>query len=120
MINKLYVIEKNEKISDGKWNSEVSINKDSNVFEGHFPGHPILPGVFMLEIIGSILSGITAGKRKLVEGDNIKFLSVLDPGVDNKISIAMSFTISEDQVYNVKSEMSGNGKTFLKFKGKFL
>ena len=120
MSDKLYIVEKVEKISDGRWSSEVSINKNSKVFEGHFPGQPVLPGVFMLEIVGSVLSGITSGRRKLIEGDNIKFLSILDPGVDNKISVAVSFTVSEDNIYNVKSELSGNGKTFLKFKGKFL
>jgi len=120
MIKKLYTIEKNEKISDCKWISEIIINKNSNIFKGHFPEQPILPGVCMLEIIASVFSEITTGERRLIEGDNIKFLSILDPAVDNKINVAINFNISEDQVYNVKSEISGNGKVFLKFKGKYL
>jgi 3-hydroxyacyl-[acyl-carrier-protein] dehydratase len=120
MSDKLYTIEKITEISDGSWSSEISINKDSKVFEGHFPGQPVLPGVFMLEIIASVLSEITAGSRKLIEGDNIKFLSVLDPGVDSNITVTMNFTVSDERIYSVKSELSGNGKTFLKFKGKFL
>jgi len=120
MSDKLYSVEKIEEISEGRWSSEIRIDKNSKVFDGHFPGHPVLPGVFMLEIIASVLSEITAGGRRLVEGDNIKFLSVLDPVIDSNVSVAVSFTVSEDRVYNVKSEMSGNGKTFLKFKGKFI
>lgn len=120
MNDKLYAIKNITEIAYGSWNSEISLNKDSKVFEGHFPGQPVLPGVFMLEIIASVLSEITSGSRKLVEGDNIKFLSVLDPGVDSNIAVTMNFTISDERIYNVKSELSGNGKTFLKFKGKFL
>lgn len=120
MSDKLFTIEKIEEISGGKWSSEISINKNSLVFEGHFPGQPVLPGVFMLEIIASFLSEITGGSRKLIEGENIKFLSVLDPRADAEITASMSFTVSEERIYNVKSELSGNGKTFLKFKGKFL
>lgn len=120
MSDKLYAIEKITENSDGSWRSEVSINKNSKVFEGHFPGQPVLPGVFMLEIITTVLSEITAGSRKLIEGDNIKFLSVLDPGADAEITASMSFTVSEERIYNVKSELSGNGKIFLKFRGKFL
>ena len=120
MSDRLYTIEKIEEISGGKWRSEICINKNSEVFEGHFPGQPVLPGVFMLEIIASVLSEITSGSRKLIGGDNIKFLSVLDPAADAEITAAISFTISEEQIYNVKSELSGNGKIFLKFKGKFL
>lgn len=120
MNKRLYTIENVKEESPGKWISEISLNRDSEVFAGHFPGQPVLPGVFMLEIIASVLSEITAGKRKLQEGENIKFLSVLDPAVDSRVSVTLKFDVSENQMYNVKSEISADVKTFLKFRGKFV
>jgi len=37
----------------GILNSRIALNKDHPVFEGHFPGNPILPGVCTVKMQGN-------------------------------------------------------------------
>ena len=32
-------------------NAVIELNKDHDIFKGHFPGNPVMPGVCMLQII---------------------------------------------------------------------
>ena len=36
--------------------AEVDIQKDWQIFQGHFPEHPILPGIFIMESMAHVLT----------------------------------------------------------------
>ena len=38
-------------IVDGRITIVTAVGKDEPCFEGHYPGHPILPGVFLVEMM---------------------------------------------------------------------
>jgi len=119
MNDKVFNILKIEMTSEGKYISEIIIDEKHDVFKGHFPNKPILPGVLMIAIIGSVLEKVTNGKRMMVEGENIKYLSVVDPTVDSRLTVDLSVKINENSYYEVKSSLLNGEKTFMKFKGKF-
>ncbi len=50
LLKDLYKI-KSFTYADGKVNTEVIINKDHEIFTGHFPDNPVMPGVCMIQII---------------------------------------------------------------------
>jgi 3-hydroxymyristoyl/3-hydroxydecanoyl-(acyl carrier protein) dehydratase len=59
-------------------------------FEGHFPGHPVLPGVVLLaEAMAAIgtATGTTARDWTL---DNVKFLGAVEPGARLAITHSVS------------------------------
>lgn len=63
----------------------ISMNED--VFNGHFPGNPIFPGVLMVEALAQISAGMVmtmpqyAGKLALFAGiDGVRFKRVVRPG----------------------------------------
>lgn len=41
----------------------------------------------MIAVIGSVLGEVTNGKRMMVEGENIKYLSVVDPTIDSRLTV---------------------------------
>lgn len=56
------------------------VPRDHPCFAGHFPGHPILPGVLLLERVLS-LAIVSLGKPlNECSLSNIKFLSAVEPG----------------------------------------
>ena len=51
----------------------VTINE--GFFQGHFPGHPIMPGVLIVEALAQ-LAGILAFHSGVVKGSSVYFMSI--------------------------------------------
>ncbi len=73
-------------VEDGILKSEAIIPEKSAIFDGHFPGHPILPGVLLVEIMAQS-SGYLAmemtdfkGIAILAKISNSKFYEFVLPG----------------------------------------
>ena len=46
-----YTINEFQKLADDKALVSITINSGHQIFEGHFPGQPVTPGVCMMQII---------------------------------------------------------------------
>ena len=57
----------------------VELNKNHQIFEGHFPGNPVVPGVCMIQMIREVLEVIQSKKLQLTVADEIKFLNIVNP-----------------------------------------
>lgn len=64
-----------------------NITMNEQLFEGHFPGNPIFPGVLMVEAMAQISAGMVmtmpqyAGKLALFAGiDGVRFKKIVRPG----------------------------------------
>jgi 3-hydroxyacyl-[acyl-carrier-protein] dehydratase len=51
----------------------VTINED--FFQGHFPGHPIMPGVLIIEALAQV-AGVLAFRSGISEGKSVYFMSI--------------------------------------------
>ena len=70
LINELYDI---EKLQSAK--ATVSVKKDSFFVQGHFPGHPVMPGVLIVESFGQAAAALTAhGLDKSTYENKLVFL----------------------------------------------
>jgi 3-hydroxyacyl-[acyl-carrier-protein] dehydratase len=73
-------------LGDRKISTEAIIPTESTVFEGHFPGHPLMPGVLLLETMaqtsGWLLIAINRFKRAtfLAAVKEAKFRTFVQPG----------------------------------------
>ena len=53
----------------------VNVKKDSFFVQGHFPGQPVMPGVFIVEAFGQAAAALTAaGIDKSVHENKLVFL----------------------------------------------
>tara|TARA_S200000501_G_scaffold376357_1_gene431072 strand:+ start:393 stop:830 length:438 start_codon:yes stop_codon:yes gene_type:complete len=85
LVDRVTDVVKDEHISGFK---NVSINE--NIFNGHFPGTPILPGVIILEAMAQIsgILGFFSSSQKVDDGmlylfagvDNVRFKLPVVPG----------------------------------------
>jgi 3-hydroxyacyl-[acyl-carrier-protein] dehydratase len=57
----------------------IRLHKDHPIFRAHFPGHPITPGVCIIQLCKELAERHTNTRLELIQASNIKFLSVIDP-----------------------------------------
>jgi 3-hydroxyacyl-[acyl-carrier-protein] dehydratase len=99
--------------------AEIKINAAHKIFEGHFPGQPVVPGVCMLQIIKEILEQVMQQKNNLVKAMDIKFLAVIDPVQNNLINASIQYSLNEEGHTVVNAYLFKNELVHFKFKGLF-
>src|SRR6185369_6766602 len=60
------------------------------IFAGHFPGHPLLPGVFLLEMARMAAEWVFGGAMAVQEISKAKFLRPILPGEILKLELKCS------------------------------
>ena len=104
---------------NGKINAVLEINAGHKIFEGHFPGRPVVPGVCMMQMVKEILELALAKPTRLVSGDNLKFLTVIDPQENNIIQAEIKYSIGEGVKINVTASLVNEGVVYFKMNGVF-
>lgn len=96
----------------------ISINGQHPIYEGHFPGFPITPGVCQVQMIKEILEAEGGISLLLCAAKQIKFTAVHEPGAEPEIDAEISFS-QEDELLLVSARLHKREKNYLKFKGEF-
>lgn len=98
--------------------AEVTLNASDPVFEGHFPGNPVTPGVVQLEMIKELLSTHYSREIALKSISNCKYLAILNPVSHPDITITI--TINEtDNTLKINAVFTSGDTTFTKISGSY-
>ncbi len=81
----------------------IFINEKHDVFKGHFPGNPIMPGVCMMQIIKELTEQITNTTLVMQSLSNVKFMALINPFVTPELRLELNITTTEDDVIKVKN-----------------
>jgi 3-hydroxyacyl-[acyl-carrier-protein] dehydratase len=100
--------------------AEIILNSAHPIFKGHFPNLPIVPGVCMVQIVKEIAEKQLQQKLFLSSASNIKFLSVLNPEVHQRVNVELQWTQSIGSEYAIESKLFVDEVTFFKMKAIFL
>ncbi len=98
----------------GAFGHELRFDAGHEVFAAHFPGNPIVPGAVLVEVIRSAASDILQEEMRVVEVRNVKFITVIVPGVDEPLNIVSRYAEKEG-TYSFKSVISGGDRIYAKF-----
>src|SRR5579859_700678 len=71
--------------------ASLTIDPAHKIFQGHFPGRPVMPGVCMLQIVKEIAEHQLAKKLLLTTAASLKFLAVFDPRNNTELSAEIRF-----------------------------
>ncbi len=97
--------------------AQVSIDPSHEVFMGHFPGQPILPGVVITNLIKTLVERTLSKKIRMKSASQIKFIEMVDPRKCSALEIKISVDQAESGEIkaSASSEME-NGKVHFKMK----
>lgn len=114
LLNDFYKILQQED-SAGVVKARLAINKDHRIFEGHFPGLPVVPGVCMLQMIRELMQVYAGREFKIAAADNMKFLSVINPENHHEVDALVNFS-EEGGGYSINATLFAGTTTFFKLK----
>lgn len=105
------------KVENDELEAVVMLNKDHEVFSGHFPGNPVTPGVCMIQMIKELTEKKLEKELFLSSTKNVKFMAIVNPEETPELKIQLQF--SEGDEINVKGSVAFNSTTAMKFGGIF-
>lgn len=86
LIDQLYSTERFETES-GSVKASVRINYAHDVFKGHFPGTPVLPGVCTMLIIRELVERYLGCNLKYGKVSSCKFLAMVTPSLSDVVEL---------------------------------
>ncbi|MDR3134105.1 MAG: hydroxymyristoyl-ACP dehydratase [Prevotellaceae bacterium] len=86
----------------------VRLNEQHPVFAGHFPGQPVVPGVFTLQMIKECVSYALEKELRFTTVQNCKFSRTILPGVHPLLEIHCTCTPRAGECAVVASVQSGS------------
>jgi 3-hydroxyacyl-[acyl-carrier-protein] dehydratase len=78
--------------------ARVKISPGHSIFDGHFPGNPVTPGVVQLQMVRELLQEHLGHPLRLTRMQSSKFLSVLNPTSTPEFDISIHFKQDEATV----------------------
>lgn len=70
----------------------LKVNKEHEIYKGHFPGRPVTPGVVLMQLFKEEAERIFGINLQLVRADNVKFTAVFDPTQENELILESNLT----------------------------
>ena len=82
----------------------VHFNPDHEIYRGHFPGDPVVPGVCILQTSCELFSSVQKQEYGIVSLKNVKFMQVIRPPQNPDVTFKISWTPVEEG-FEVKGQV---------------
>ena len=96
---------------DGKQEIEIELNPGHVLYQGHFPGQPVVPGVCTLQIIKESAEQIASQPLQYVQ-----IASSINPLKTPLLQMFIRLEKTEEHLFKLQAEGICNGKEFIKLK----
>ncbi len=118
LLNNFFTIS-NLQITGFDVKAELVINAGHQIFEGHFPGQPVVPGVCMMQMIKEIMEEVLQKKTNLVKAHEMKFLAVINPKENNIVQGELNYSLDDNDNIAATATLLKDERIHFKFKGVF-
>ena len=119
LIKDYYTIENVSKLEDGAVRFDISLNADCPVYEGHFPGEPVSPGVCNIQMIKECAEQV-AGKPLLMNNlQQCRLTTLVTPLQHPQVEITLALEAKAD-TYKLKATLGKGTDTYLELKAELV
>jgi 3-hydroxyacyl-[acyl-carrier-protein] dehydratase len=118
ILKDFYEVE-NFESTEGNVSALIRINKEHSVFKGHFPNHPVMPGVCSIQIIKELTEKHLGLELMLKAARNVKFMAIINPEENELVKFDLNVETVEQNEFSVRATVFINETPALKFGGNF-
>ncbi|SRR5579862_984509 len=101
-------------------NITVQLNEKHAIYNGHFPGQPIVPGACLMQMVKEITEVIMESKLQMLRADELKFIWPVNPVNDNILQGIIEYVVDDKNQINIVANFSQNSKACFKCKAAFI
>ena len=120
LLTGFYNIIESENINDKDWVVQVRLNPQHSVYGGHFPQHPVVPGVCMLQIIKECIEEIYRAPLQYKQIASCKFLSAVNPNEAVDLRFLLAIRKNEANTLQVQVEGASTKEVCIKLKAQLI
>jgi 3-hydroxyacyl-[acyl-carrier-protein] dehydratase len=106
--------------ADSKYTVGIELNAAHEIFNGHFPGNPVVPGVCMVQVIKEILAHLFKREFTIKQASQLKFLAILNPAEVKSLNVEISVLRNEAEGMIVSGTFQKGELIFMKYKATFV
>ena len=106
--------------SDSGIIATIKLNPNHEVYRGHFPNQPVVPGVIQLQIIKEILEEVLETKLFMRNVIQVKYLIPITPIDNPKLKFIITNKKSDQNKLKSTVSIGFNGGVFTKAKIEFI
>ena len=115
LIKDYYTIESVTKGEDGSVRFGITLKADSIVYEGHFPGEPVSPGVCNIQMVKECVEQMV-GKPLLMNNiQQCRLTTLVTPVQHPQVEVTVCLEEKEN-IYKVKATVGKGEETYLDLK----
>lgn len=119
LIKDYYTITNVSKQENGTARFEVSLNADCQVYEGHFPGEPVSPGVCNIQMIKECAE-LIAGKPLFLNNlQQCRLTTLVTPLAHPQVEVNILLE-EKGETYKLKATIGKGEETYLDMKAELI
>lgn len=96
----------------------IHVNSKHDIFKGHFPNNPVMPGVCMMQIIKDISESIVDHKLFMEKCSNVKFLALINPETNPDLVLELKI-VEQDGIVKVRNTTKFDDTIALRFSAQY-
>lgn len=98
----------------------LGIDTESEILKGHFPGHPVVPGACMVQIVKEVLEAALKTTLRLKKADQLKFMCLIDPtALNGNVQLDIDYRLEEDNTVYAAGKLTDGETVCFKLQGTF-
>ena len=105
-------------VSEVGFITTIKLNSGHIVYAGHFPGHPVTPGVIQMQIVHELLEQHFCKNLKLITVSQCKFLKILNPNETSLLVIHIELN-RKDELIDIKASGANGTDIFFKLNSSY-
>lgn len=113
LLDSLYTIVSDNPVENGH-EFDLRLNPEHFIYQAHFPGEPITPGVCIMQIAVELFEVAIKTPIALECVKNIKFLRIISPDEVTEVKYSLQKISKEDGSLKVQVTVSANGDIYAK------
>ena len=99
---------------------QVRLNPEWPIYKAHFPGHPITPGVCIVQMIQELLQILEHRALCLRQAKNVKYVAIVSPEEVTELTVTFSkIETLPDGNLKVQAQVANDETLYTKFSATF-